>query len=109
MDRERILKINDLIKKIKDKNILKEIFYLAQNELQSSGECNYSHNDNGIFFDLKLLSEKTLLKIEELAKSNNNTDSESINYNTYCSDDIIEHKISNIERNILIKRSNLKQ
>ena len=26
MDRERILKINDLIKKIKDKNILKEIF-----------------------------------------------------------------------------------
>ena len=34
MERERILKINDLIKKIKDKNILKEIFYLAQNELQ---------------------------------------------------------------------------
>lgn len=108
MERERILKINDLIKKVKDKHILKEIFYLAQNELQSSGECNYSHNDNGIFFDLKLLSENTLLKIEELAK-NNNTDSESINYNSYCSDEIIEHKISNIERNILIKRSNFKQ
>lgn len=108
MERERILKINDLIKKIKDKTILKEIFYLAQNELQSSGECNYSHNDNGIFFDLKLLSENTLLKIEELAK-NNNTDSESINYNSYCSDEIIDHKISNIERNILIKRSSFKQ
>ncbi len=108
MERERILKINDLIKKIKDKALLKEIFYLAQNELQSSGECKYSHNDNGIFFDLKLLSEQTLLKIEELAKNNNNTDSESINYSTYCSDEILEHKISNIERNFLIKRSNLK-
>ena len=69
MDRDRMLKLNDMINKIKDKNILKEIFFIAQNELESSGECKYSHNNNGIFFDLKLLSEETLEKIEHLIKS----------------------------------------
>ncbi len=86
MDRERIIKIKDMIGKIKDKQVFKEIFYLAQIELQSTndGECKYSHNDNGIFFDLKLLSETTLLKIEELLKNNissNNTESDTISYN----------------------------
>ena len=66
MNREQIHKINDLIKKIKDKEILKEIFFIAQNDLQS----NYSHNNNGIFFDLTLLSISTLEKIEELIKNN---------------------------------------
>ncbi len=86
MDRERIIKIKDMIGKIKDKQVFKEIFYLAQIELQSTndGECKYSHNDNGIFFDLKLLSETTLFKIEELLKNNissNNTESDTISYN----------------------------
>ncbi len=70
MNRERIQKINDLIKKIKDKEILKEIFYTVQTELQSSGECKYSHNNNGIFFDLTLLSQATLEKIEEIVRTN---------------------------------------
>jgi hypothetical protein len=88
MDRDRIIKIKDLISKVKDKETLKEIFYLAQPELQDvqGNECKYSHNNNGIFFDLKLLSDKTLEKIEELLKktlSNNNTESETINYNLY--------------------------
>jgi hypothetical protein len=88
MDRDRIIKIKDMITKIKDKQVFKEIFYIAQNDLQSSvdGECKYSHNDNGIFFDLKLLSETTLLKIEELLKTNissNNTESDTISLNIY--------------------------
>jgi hypothetical protein len=86
MERDRIIKIKDMITKIKDKQVFKEIFYIAQNDLQSSvdGECKYSHNDNGIFFDLKLLSETTLLKIEELLKltlSSNNTDSDTMSVN----------------------------
>ncbi len=85
MDRDRIIKIKDMIGKIKDKQILKEIFYLSQQDLSSvDGNCKYSNNDNGIFFDLKLLSETTLLKIEELLKNNissNNTESDTISYN----------------------------
>ncbi len=86
MDRDRIIKIKDNIGKIKDKQIFKEIFYLAQLELQSSndGNCKYSHNNNGIFFDLNLLSEQTLIKIEELLKNNmssNNTESDTISFN----------------------------
>ncbi len=91
MDRDRIIKIKDMIAKIKDKQVFKEIFYISQGELQSSsdGECKYSHNDNGIFFDLKLLSEPTLLKIEELLKNNissTNTESETISFNVYYND-----------------------
>jgi hypothetical protein len=94
MDRDRIIKIKDMIGKIKDKQIFKEIFYISQQDLSSEdGNCKYSHNHNGIFFDLKLLSEPTLIKIEELLKqsiSANNTDSETINYNVYYNDDINE-------------------
>jgi hypothetical protein len=91
MDRDRIIKIKDMIGKIKDKQIFKEIFYISQQDLSSEdGNCKYSHNHNGIFFDLKLLSESTLMKIEELLKqsiSTNNTDSETINYNIYYNDE----------------------
>ncbi len=93
MDRDRIIKIKDMIAKIKDKQILKDIFYISQNDLASEdGNCKYSHNHNGIFFDLKLLTEPTLLKIEELLKNNisSNTDSESINYNIYYNEELNE-------------------
>jgi hypothetical protein len=88
MDRDRIIKIKDMMTKIKDKQIFKEIFYIAQPELQSTGDCKYSHNHNGIFFDLKVLSNETLIKIEDLLKNHNNTNTESdtnnnINYNNY--------------------------
>jgi hypothetical protein len=90
MDRDRIIKIKDMMIKIKDKQVFKEIFYIAQPDLQSTdGECKYSHNNNGIFFDLKLLSETTLLKIEDLLKTNissNTTESETISYNIYYND-----------------------
>jgi hypothetical protein len=90
MDRDRIIKIKDMITRIKDKQLFKEIFYIAQPELQSTGDCKYSHNHNGIFFDLKVLSNDTLIKIEDLLKTHNNTNTESennintnINYNNY--------------------------
>lgn len=80
MNRERIQKINDLIKKIKDKDILKEIFFIVQSDSNS----NYSHNNNGIFFDLTILMPATLEKIEDLVRNNitqttTQTDSEILN------------------------------
>jgi hypothetical protein len=95
MDRDRIIKIKDMIAKIKDKQLFKDIFYISQNDLASEdGNCKYSHNHNGIFFDLKLLTEPTLLKIEELLKNNisSNTDSESVNYNIYYNEELKEQK-----------------
>ncbi len=68
MERERIIKIKDLIGNIKDKQTLKEIFNISQVDLVEDGNSKYSHNDNGIFFDLKLLSYDTLVKIETLLK-----------------------------------------
>jgi len=89
MDRDRIIKIKDMMSKIKDKEIFKEIFYVAQHELASEdGNCKYSHNQNGIFFDLKLLSEPILLKIEDILKTAiNNTESDTVNYNLYFNSD----------------------
>lgn len=110
MIRDRIIKINNMISKIKDKQILKEIFYIVQPELQSSGECKYSHNDNGIFFDLKLLSDITLEKIEELVKQNLSiihTETDSINYSAYCNEELPLNngpKLNNIERNLMINK-----
>ncbi len=98
MIRDRIIKINDMIKKIKDKHILKDIFNIALPDLQSNGDNKYSANDNGIFFDLKLLSDKTLEKIEEVLKQNISTESESYTYSMHCSDDDM------MEKNIVIKK-----
>lgn len=97
MIRDRIIKINDMIKKIKDTQVLKYIFKLALPDLQLSGENKYSANDNGIFFDLKLLSDTTLEKIEDILKNNVLTDTDSVTYSMYCSDDA-----DTSEKNIII-------
>ncbi len=73
MNRERIQKINELIKKVKDKDVLKEVFFIVESDPKS----NYSHNNNGIFFDLTILSKETLEKIEEIIKSNITTQTDS--------------------------------
>ena len=97
-----------MISKIKDKTILKEIFNIAQPELQGSTDCKYSHNNNGIFFDLRLLSDSTLEKIEDIVKMNstNTTDTETLNFSTYYSDEDVLNsgpKLNNIEKNIMLK------
>jgi hypothetical protein len=99
MIRDRIIKINDMIRKLKDKQLLKDVFNIALPDLQSNGENKYSVNDNGIFFDLKLLSDSTLEKIEELLKQNISTETDSITFSMHCSD---ENDM--IEKNIIIKK-----
>lgn len=98
MIRDRIIKINDMIRKIKDTQLLKEVFNIALPDLQSNGENKYSVNDNGIFFDLKLLSDITLEKIEELLKQNISTETDSVTFSMHCSDD------DTVEKNIVIKK-----
>ena len=98
MIRDRIIKINDMIRKIKDKQLLKKVFNIALPDLQLNGDNKYSVNDNGIFFDLKLLSDITLEKIEELLKQNTSTETDSVTFSMHCSDD------DTVERNIVIKK-----
>ena len=98
MIRDRIIKINDMIRKIRDKQLLKDVFNIALPDLQSNGENKYSVNDNGIFFDLKLLSDITLEKIEELLKQNISTETDSVTFSMHCSDD------DTVEKNIVIKK-----
>ena len=99
MIRDRIIKINDMIRKIKDKQLLKEVFNISLHDLQSNGDNKYSVNDNGIFFDLKLLSDTTLEKIEELLKQNISTETDSLTFSMHCSDD---NDI--VDGNIVIKK-----
>lgn len=87
MIRDRIIKINDMIKKIKDDDILKQIFNLVKTELKTDTCCRYTVNDNGVFFDLKLLSDKTLITIEEILKNNIITETESVTFTAYNSED----------------------
>ena len=89
MIRDRIIKINDMIKKIKDDDVLKEIFNLVKAELKTDAHCRYTLNDNGVFFDLKLLSDKTLIIIEDILKNNIITETESVTFTTYNSEDMI--------------------
>jgi|SaaInlV_100m_DNA_2_1039680.scaffolds.fasta_scaffold150777_1 hypothetical protein len=105
-------KMNDKINKVKDKEIFKEIFELAQAELYTeNGEKNFSHNNNGIFFDLNKLSDKILYQIEDLLNENLivTTESETgsnIKYSPYSTDEIGNYKnmgprLSNQEKNII--------
>ena len=89
------MKINNMINKVKDKNIFKTIFILVHNELYTENDCKYTHNNNGIFFDLNLLSDETLIKIEQtILESNINTDSESIKLSLYSNEETDYMKIS---------------
>ena len=97
MQYEKKIKINNMINKVKDKEIFKKIFVLVHNELYTENDCKYTHNNNGIFFDLNLLSDETLLKIEDIILDSNtldNTDSESIKLSIYSNEETDYMKIS---------------
>ena len=106
---EKKVKINNMINNVKDKNVLKEIFFAVESELTSNGECKYTFNNNGIFFDLNILSDETLLRIEKILNCNiNESDTETMKYNMYSTEDNIvdsksvpEYKLSNKEKNVM--------
>jgi hypothetical protein len=60
-----IKKMKDIVKKINDFDD-KMIYLTIFNKLTNDGELtNYSHNSNGIFFDLSIFDIKKLTEIEE--------------------------------------------
>ena len=93
MDYAHKKKINNRINKIKDKSIFQKIFDISKSELYTdTGKKKFSHNNNGIFFDLNLLSDDVLYKIENILNENliNSTESDtisSIKYSTYSTDE----------------------
>jgi hypothetical protein len=116
MDYHSKVKLNDKINKIKDKNILLEIFKISKNDLIKDGKNKYSQNENGIYFNLLLLSDETLYKIDKIlseyfTETDTEATSENITLITYGVDDKVEKfhgknhgpRLSNQEKNIMLK------
>lgn len=123
MDYNSKIKLNEKISLIDNKEILKEIFEIAKCDLIIEGKKKYSKNNNGIYFDLLLISDDNLIKIKELINSHfSETDSEiniikplseKLDYKSYSNDDKVEAiqgnnegpRLSNQEKNILLKNN----
>ena len=72
---EKKIKINNMINKIKDKDVLKQIFYI----ISKDGDSTYTYNNNGIYFDLNKMSDNILIQLENLL-TNNDNDTETVKY-----------------------------
>ena len=103
---EKKIKINNMISKIVDKDILKKIFLLVQGELLDK----YTYNNNGIYFDLNNISDSTLLQVESiLIKSIDNTiNNDTVKVNIYTTDEMSDYlkinngfKLSNKEKTVI--------
>lgn len=67
MDYNHKLKLNDKIKRITDNTIYHKIYNIIKKELyEDNGKKKYSYNNNGIFFDMNILSDKSLLEIDTI-------------------------------------------
>lgn len=106
---EQKIKMNNMIKKIKDKDILKEIFNIVHADININGEYKYIYNSNGIYFDLNILSDETLKAIEDILLYSNiiETESESIKYTLYSQEEKNDlqsqyiNKLSHKEKNLI--------
>ena len=73
-------KINDRIKNIKDKALFIQIY----NILKIDDNFKPSYNNNGLYFNLNLLDDNTLIKINELINNDIKPDvKEQLSYNSY--------------------------
>jgi hypothetical protein len=115
MDYNNKVKIYNKIKKINDNDIFQEIFDIAKDELFLKDKKKFSHNSNGIYFDLLLLSDSTLNKIDDVV-STYITETETdtfggFNLSEYSSENKVEKiqgskngpRLSNQEKNIMMK------
>lgn len=115
MDYNNKVKIYNKIKKITDGDIFQEIFEIVKDELIINDKKKYSHNSNGIYFDLLLLSDNTLNKIDDIVSSYiTETETETFggfNLSEYSSENKVEKiqgskdgpRLSNQEKNIMMK------
>jgi hypothetical protein len=95
---------------IHDKVFYIKIFEIVNKELKNE----FTQNKNGIFFNINKLSDNSIIKIIELVNANlDNNDSLHIDYTSYSIDnnstasEFMVHRLSNKEKNILKKKSNL--
>lgn len=99
------LNLMNKIKKIQDKEILKKIYKLVKSELKSA----ITKNSNGIFFNLNLLSDETIEKIDKTITNIEVSESYlNITYTPYSVDDLLNNsvgpRLNNHERNLLKKK-----
>ena len=66
------------IGKLSSENDYKKLFKLVEDD-----GVTYTINNNGIFFDINLLNEETLYKIDDLIKLSINNKEEELVYNSY--------------------------
>ena len=103
MSYEEKLVINNKLKKINDKELYKKIYILIKDEI----EKDMIQNNNGIFFNLNILSDKKLLELNTFLDTNINfseSETSTLKYTNYSSDiDNTNLGLSNKEKNLIKK------
>lgn len=100
---QKKLEINDKIKKIQNKQIFEEIFNIVKNYIKAS----MTVNNNGIFFDLNVLPNKILKKLDEYLDEQiecNISSHKTLQYSSYSinDDDLSDNlKLSNKDKNLI--------
>jgi len=108
MDYNKKKKINMKLKKITNRDTFQKIFNIASNDLyHDNGDKKFSENNNGIFFNINCLSEKTLLEIDEFIDNvldiSDTSETSNIKYSNYSNDEITNKpvKLSNKEKSLI--------
>lgn len=80
MDNNTVKRLNDRIKMIKNKELYMNIYKIVKND----SNFKPTINKNGIYFNLNLLDELTLIKISELINNDIQPDDKTkLSYNSY--------------------------
>lgn len=85
IDPERCKKVVNAIRDL-SKTEVDELFKLLYKD-----NCEYTQNNNGIFFNLSWVSEETMAKIEQFVEFCNQSNTELVKYETLC--DVLNHKL----------------
>jgi len=104
-------KLKCRIEYIKDKHILVEIYNIVISDIGN----NFSTNNNGIFINLNILSDKCISKLECFIKNNNNINRDNIlnisniklDYEDVNTLYDFGHKFSNQEKSVLKKKNQI--
>lgn len=85
IDAERCKRVVNAIRDL-SKTEVDELFKLLYKD-----NCEYTQNNNGIFFNLSWVSEDTMTKIEQFVEFCNQSNTELTKYETLC--DVLNHKL----------------
>lgn len=85
IDPDRCKKVVNAIKDLSQTEI-DELFKLLHKD-----HCEYTQNNNGIFFNLSWISEETMTKIEQFIEFCHQSNTELVKYETLC--DVLNHSL----------------